>query len=122
MPLERLDHVIAGAASAVAKLSDGGVYAIEGIVREDQGKDIAILKLKATEREFAPLLSGDSGHGSIGDKVVAIGSPLGLEGTVSTGIVSAKRTMPGSQMQVFQITAPISQGVAEALCSMPKAK
>ena len=103
-------HVIAGAASAVVKLSDGGMYAVEGIIRQDKDKDLAILKLKASEREFASLSRGDSSRARVGDEVVAIGSPMGLEGTVSTGIISAKRTLPGSELAVFQITAPISQG------------
>ncbi|WP_083761918.1 S1C family serine protease [Syntrophothermus lipocalidus] len=44
----------------------------------------------------------------VGDKVIVIGSPLGLSQTVSTGIVSAIRDLSG--MKVFQITAPISPG------------
>jgi len=104
-------HVIAGADSAMVKLADGGIYAVEGIVGADKGKDIAVLKLKASEREFAPVHLGDSGQLRVGDEVVVIGSPLGLEGTVSTGIISAtKRTLPGFQMEVFQITAPTSVG------------
>ncbi len=103
-------HVIAGADSAMVKFSDGGIYGVEGIIRADKEKDVAVLKLKASEREFAFLPRGDTAQVRVGDEVVAIGSPLGLEGTVSTGVVSAKRTMPGSQIDVFQITAPISPG------------
>jgi S1-C subfamily serine protease len=103
-------HVIAGADSAVVKLSDGGIYGVEGIVGDDKEKDVAVLKLKASGREFPFLPRGDSAQLRVGDEIVAIGSPLGLEGTVSTGVVSSKRTFPGSQLEVLQITAPISPG------------
>ena len=101
-------HVIAGADSAEVKLADGGRYAVEGIVGTDKDKDVAVLKVKATEREFVPLHLADSTQLRVGDEVVVIGSPHGLEGTVSTGVISARRT--GSQMEVLQITAPISPG------------
>jgi S1-C subfamily serine protease len=103
-------HVIAGASSAVVKLADGGIYAVEGIVREDQSNDLVVLKVKSSERDFTPLHLANSVQSRVGEEVVAIGSPLGLEGTVSTGVISAKRTMPSSQMEVLQITAPISPG------------
>jgi S1-C subfamily serine protease len=103
-------HVIAGADSAIVKLSDGGIYGVEGIVGDDKDKDITVLKLKASGREFPFLSRGDAGQLRVGDEIVVIGSPLGLEGTVSTGVISSKRTFPSSQMEVLQITAPISQG------------
>jgi S1-C subfamily serine protease len=104
-------HVIAGAGSAIVKLADGGIYIVEGIVGADKDKDIAVLKLKASDREFPFLPRGDAGKVKVGDQIVAIGSPLGLEGTVSTGVISAtKRTLPGSQIEFFQITAPTSPG------------
>ncbi len=104
-------HVIAGADSAIVKLSDGGIYGVEGIVGDDKGKDVAVLKLKASGREFPFLPRGDAGQVKVGDQIVAIGSPLGLEGTVSTGVISAtKRTLPGFDIEFLQITAPTSPG------------
>ena len=103
-------HVIDGADSAMVKLSDGGIYVVEGIVGADKDKDVAVLKLKASGREFPFLPRGDPGQLKVGDEVVAIGVSLGLEGTVSTGVISAKRGSPGSEMEVLQITAPISPG------------
>ena len=104
-------HVIAGADSAIVKLADGGMYAVEGIVGADKDKDIVVLKLRASEREFAFLPRGDARQVRVGDQIIAIGSPLGLEGTVSTGVISAtKRTLPGFQIEFFQITAPTSPG------------
>lgn len=113
-------HVIAGADSAIVKFSDGGIYAVEGVVGADKDEDIVVLKLKASEREFPFLPRGDSKQLRVGDEIVVIGSPLGLEGTVSTGIISAKRTLPDSRMEIFQITAPISPGSSGGALLNPK--
>jgi S1-C subfamily serine protease len=43
-------HVIDGAGSAIVKLADGGIYVVEGIVGADKEKDIAVLKLRASDR------------------------------------------------------------------------
>jgi S1-C subfamily serine protease len=111
-------HVIQipGTAQAEVRFSDGATYQIEGVLATDVDRDLAVLKLRAVGREFAPLRLGDSDHVQIGEHVVAIGSPLaGLanvstEETVSDGIVSGRRDWPGGKMKVFQITAPLSPG------------
>jgi serine protease Do len=54
-------HVIAGADSAIVKLSDGGIYGVEGILGDDKEKDVAVLKVKASGREFPFLPRGDAG-------------------------------------------------------------
>jgi putative serine protease PepD len=59
------------------------------VVGTDASTDLAVLKINAPVSELFPLSLGDSSKLAVGDPVVAIGSPFGLEGTVTSGIVSA---------------------------------
>jgi Flp pilus assembly protein TadD len=99
-------HVMEGAESAVIKFPNGAFHLIEGVVASDAAKDIVILK--ASGKDFPALALGDSDRVEIGEDVVAIGSPLSLEATVSSGIVSGIREW--ENLKVFQTTAPISPG------------
>jgi putative serine protease PepD len=81
-------HVVAGATSLEARFADGSTYDAE-LVGSDPSTDLAVLKVDAPADELHPLELGDSGALEIGDGVVAIGSPFGLEETVTSGIVSA---------------------------------
>ena len=83
------DHVIKGGHSAIVKLTNGAFFPVEGILAADPDKDIAIIKVAGKNLPFLALANSDAVH--VGDHVVAIGSPLGLEGTVSDGIISALR-------------------------------
>lgn len=69
------------------QLADGSVTSAE-IVGTDPDSDLAVVKL-ADATGIAPATLGDSSALSVGDQVIAIGSPLGLDGTVTEGIVSA---------------------------------
>lgn len=82
-------HVIEGAAAVTATLSDGSKRKIEGSLADDAENDIAILKMEG--RDLPALSLGDSSKIKPGDEVVVIGSPLGLSGTLTVGIVSAIR-------------------------------
>lgn len=101
-------HVIAEGASAVAKFPDGAFYIIDGVVASDKVRDIAILK--AHGHNLRPLKLGNSDRLDVGEQVVAIGSPRGLESTVSDGIVSGVRSLEEKGGKYIQITAPISPG------------
>lgn len=79
-------HVIAGADSIVATLGDGRRYAAE-VIGADPDTDLAILKIDADDLTALPF--GDSSRLRVGDFVFAIGNPLGLDHTVTSGIVSA---------------------------------
>ncbi|OXY95415.1 S1C family serine protease [Streptomyces diastatochromogenes] len=81
------NHVISGAASIKVRTSDGKSYTAE-VVGTDSSKDLALIKLKGASGLKAASL-GNSSNVQVGDAVVAIGSPEGLTGTVTSGIVSA---------------------------------
>lgn len=100
-------HVVQGAGSIVARAENGGIFLVEGIVTTDQNHDLAILKLKA--QNLPALLLGSTTSLKSGSKIAVIGSPLGLEGTLSDGIVSATRES-ADHYRLLQITAPISPG------------
>lgn len=81
------NHVVSGASSVKVSTSDGKTYTAE-VVGTDAKKDLALIKLKNASGLKAATL-GDSEGVKVGDDVVAIGSPEGLTGTVTSGIVSA---------------------------------
>ena len=81
-------HVVADATSLEVRLSDGASYDAE-LVGSDPSTDLAVLKVDAPADVLQPLDLGNSDDVAIGDGVVAIGSPYGLEETVTAGIVSA---------------------------------
>jgi putative serine protease PepD len=82
------DHVISGSTSVSVKLSDGSVYKAT-VVGSDPSTDLAVLHIDAPSSKLVPLSLADSSKVSIGDGVVAIGNPFGLDGSVTSGIVSA---------------------------------
>ncbi|MFD3664751.1 S1C family serine protease [Streptomyces sp. NPDC058659] len=81
------NHVISGASQVSVQLSDGKSYRAE-VVGTDPDKDLALIKLQGASGLKAATL-GDSSKVKVGEEVVAIGSPEGLTGTVTSGIVSA---------------------------------
>ncbi|MEV6180790.1 trypsin-like peptidase domain-containing protein [Streptomyces sp. NPDC052016] len=81
------NHVISGASSIKVTTSDGKEYTAT-VVGTDSSKDLALIKLENASGLKAATL-GDSDGVQVGDTVVAIGSPEGLTGTVTSGIVSA---------------------------------
>jgi putative serine protease PepD len=82
------EHVIDGASSVSVKFSDGST-AKATVVASDISSDIAVLKVNVDSSKLKPLALGDSSAVQVGDGVVAIGNPYGLDGSVTTGIVSA---------------------------------
>ena len=82
------EHVIDGASSVSVKFSDGST-AKATVVAKDISSDLAVLKVDVAASKLKPLPLGDSGALNVGDGVVAIGNPFGLDGSVTTGIVSA---------------------------------
>ena len=82
------NHVVENAQKIVVKLSDDQEYEAK-VVGRDAKTDIAIIKINAKVALTAASL-GDSDHLDVGEWVVAIGNPFGLDSTVTSGIVSAK--------------------------------
>jgi len=99
-------HAVQGARDIFVKISNGAVFPVEGISAVDSEADVAIVKVSG--RGLPTLKLADSDKITIGENVVAIGSPLGLENSVSTGIVSGVRRQ-GDHI-LIQTTAPISPG------------
>ncbi len=83
------NHVIEGAEKVEVKLGDSEKEYEGEVVGTDPGTDIALLKVDAPSKELHPLTLGHSGEVEVGDPVVAIGNPFGLDRTVTSGIVSA---------------------------------
>jgi hypothetical protein len=101
-------HVIEGADSGGIRFPDGASYLVEGIVASNPQRDLVVLKIRTTSNGFPFLNLGNSDLIKVGEQVVAVGSPLGLEATVSPGFISAVREMNG--LKFLQTTAPISPG------------
>jgi putative serine protease PepD len=80
-------HVIAGAREIVITFADGS-QAPARVVGGDQQSDLALLQAEGVT-DLTPAALGDSSSVGVGDSVIAIGSPAGLQGTVTTGIISA---------------------------------
>jgi putative serine protease PepD len=81
------NHVISGASTIKVSTSDGKEYTAD-VVGTDADKDLALIKLQNASGLTTATL-GNSGNVAVGDEVVAIGSPEGLTGTVTSGIISA---------------------------------
>jgi S1-C subfamily serine protease len=81
-------HVVDGASSISVRFWNGAVYKAS-VVGSDPSTDLAVIKVEAPASLLQPLTLGDSGKLGVGEGVVAIGSPYGLEETVTSGIVSA---------------------------------
>jgi S1-C subfamily serine protease len=81
-------HVVAEAETISVALWNGATYEAT-LVGTDPSTDLAVVKVNAPARVLTPLALGDSGLLRVGDPVVAIGSPFGLEQSVTSGIVSA---------------------------------
>ena len=81
------NHVVANALTIKVILNDGREYTAK-ILGRDESYDLAVLKIPATG--LKALQFGDSDKVQVGDSVIAFGSPLGLSGTVTQGIISAK--------------------------------
>ncbi|RPJ00960.1 MAG: serine protease, partial [Deltaproteobacteria bacterium] len=101
-------HVLDGASRAFVITSEGKRYAVKKVLAEDSEGDLIRVSLDLEGDKVRPLAVSPT-YPEQGERVVVIGTPLGLEKTVSDGIVSAVREVPGFG-KIIQITAPISPG------------
>ena len=105
-------HVVGDADRVEVKLAGRDDTVEARVIGTDEQTDLAVLKIDVTG--LIPAELGDSGALEVGDWVVAIGSPLGFEQTVTAGIVSAKgralSSDPGAYQDFIQTDAAINQG------------
>ena len=107
-------HVIEGATSTEVTLADGTTY--EGkIVGTARDKDVAVIKIDAPPSKLAKIMIGTSGDLQVGQKVLAIGNPFGLDQTLTTGVISGlgREITSKSQRKIYdviQTDAPINPG------------
>ena len=105
------NHVVAGASTVKVDLPNKQTYDAK-VVGTDVPSDLAVLKIEAENLPTLPI--GNSDAVRVGDVVLAIGNPLGLRQTVTSGIISAKGRQTGlsdgSFEDFLQTDAPINQG------------
>lgn len=107
-------HVIKGATQLVVTLHDGKQFDAT-VVGHDISNDIAILKIDPKGYELLPVRPGWSERLKVGQRVFALGSPLGLEQTMTVGVVSSvNRTLPSlskrKMKSIIQIDAALNRG------------
>ncbi|QQE64933.1 serine protease [Leptolyngbya sp. BL0902] len=109
-------HVVNGADRVVVTLKDGRSFEaiVEGV---DEVTDLAVVKIDDTEGDLLPVAAlGDSDQVQVGDWAIAVGNPLGLDNTVTLGIISTlKRSsnsvgIPGKRLEFIQTDAAINPG------------
>jgi len=104
------NHVIKEAEDILVRIEGGQEYEAK-VIGADPFSDLAVIKIESNEK-FIPVKFGDSDKARIGDWVIAIGNPLGLSGTVTAGIISARnRNIGMTRYEDFiQTDASINQG------------
>jgi len=101
-------HVIERSTRVEVHLFDGKKFIVKGVLAVDGEGDLALLQVSVPRDLYAPLPLVRTVPQE-GESIVVVGNPFGLEGSVSNGIVSAVRDIPGYG-RIIQITAPISPG------------
>lgn len=101
-------HVLEGSYAADVRTADGNTYPVKMVVAENQSADLLKVLVDVPREKVKWLkISGDLPE--IAEQIMVIGSPMGLEQTVSEGIVSSIREIP-AMGEFFQMSAPISPG------------
>jgi 2-alkenal reductase len=112
------DHVVETASVVKVTFSDGSVTDAQ-ILGRDPYSDLAVIQVSELPKGLTPLELGDSSKLQVGQRVIAIGNPFGLEGTMTTGIVSAVGRTLSTQLtgagsfsipEVIQTDAAINPG------------
>ena len=101
-------HVLDGQYTAEVRTADGNTYPIKLIVADNKATDLVKVLVDIPRKKFKWIKTADS-LPSIAEQILVVGSPMGLEQTVSEGIVSSIRKIP-SVGEFFQMSAPISPG------------
>jgi serine protease Do len=106
------NHVISGADQITVIFNNGIDEVPAELVGTDPKTDIAVLKIDPVKVDIKNVNWGDSGSSRVGDIVLAIGNPLGLGGTVTSGIISSinRDIGGGPYVDFIQTDAPINRG------------
>jgi len=101
-------HVVRDASEVTVKLQDRREYRAK-VLGSDPKTDVAVLKIDAKNLPVVPV--GNTRNLQVGEWVLAIGSPFGLESTVTAGVVSAKgRSLPGDSVPFIQTDVAVNPG------------
>jgi 2-alkenal reductase len=112
------NHVISGASKIEVTFSDGTTVPAT-LVGADPDSDLAVIKVDVQAGQLHPVALGDSKSIKVGQLAITIGNPFGLEGTMTTGIISAVgRSLPANETaaqsytipDIIQTDAPINPG------------
>lgn len=107
-------HVVSMAETLTIRFMGGSTFEDVDLLVEDSAQDLALLRVKLSKPtegdavKAEPVELGDSDKIEVGERAIAIGNPLGLEHTLTDGIVSARRVYEGKQW--IQMSVPISPG------------
>jgi len=102
-------HVIRDLKSAGVQLASGEIYDSFAILAFDERKDLAIIKIAGFDLPYIEL--GNSNESRVGDSILVLGSPRGLQGSVSSGIISAIRDDPADRgFKLIQVDAAMNPG------------
>jgi regulator of sirC expression with transglutaminase-like and TPR domain len=99
-------HVLGEGRAIAVQLADGKSHAVTSIHASDRALDLALIRINV--KNLTPLELGDSDGVKLGQSVVALGNPRGLEYSVVSGVVSGRRTIGGTSM--IQLAIPLEPG------------
>lgn len=103
-------HVIEGVSEILVTTNSNTKYPAV-VLGADPERDIALLRIESTRKDFPVLSFANSDHASVGQIVFAVGNPFGLSGTVTQGIISARdRHLSDSRMDYLQTDTVINPG------------
>ena len=100
-------HVVDGADEVIVTLTDQREFKAK-LIGADKNTDVAVVKIEAAGLPYVKV--GDVDKVKVGEWVIAIGSPFGLESTVTAGIISAKQRETGDYLPLLQTDVPINPG------------
>lgn len=101
------NHVVEGAESIEIKLMDGTILEEVEVLTTNEAIDLALLHAKP-KAPLPTVVLGDSDKITVGERAVSIGNPLGLDHTLTDGLVSARRVIASRKM--IQMSVPVSPG------------